>query len=859
MPYVRGLKKVPRIRRLEVQGFRAIRQKVPLIFDGKSVLLFGENGTGKSSFVDALEKLFTGKVSTLDGRGLGLSSERQGPHIRGEGSPPRITVVFDDPQSTTVDMTTHADTLSSDVQSYLEAARANLFILRRQQILRFVESQPKERYELLRPFLPLEKAEGIEGTLRQAWERTQVELGSASQEVDRLARDIRHLLSPLKLPRELLETDVVAALNSELDQARQPHISSIKRVMEAIESISRALVSFGDLSLQSGLRSGINGLDELQEQLERIEFAAVVKTISALRAKEAREARVFYETVLEQGARWIKEERRTSCPLCEQSIDPRKLTERVEERLQSMKEILNLRQEVKGKASQLRTAIRSALDSAKRARTRANDLRDSDVRLGTLQALSTMENVLEGLVKDAERDVPDLDLDALSRGGALVKRGSPLREALEHLKAQLASSLASLPSPDLALKSLGVKDKLERVSQAWRAYGDALQMANETQLRVEVARIVFESAQAARKEEVQTLLEELAKGINEFYVQLHPDESHGGIKLEVREAVPESVNLRANFYERTEEDPRAYYSDAHLDTLGLSVFLALRRWHRRQTPQFDLMVLDDVLTSVDTAHSVRLSELLLHEFHDYQVLLTTHDRIWFEHLRDIQARCGVAQSFVNKIIHKWTIDEGPDLREPEDERQAIDKFIKDGSAQGIAVMGGRLLEHVLQEMRYSLRLSVRAKRGELYEIGELWPVFYATVKRDYPSLYQRARKSLDALDVRWPVRNWIGAHRNDWAMNVARNTAIEFATAVADLFDNVFCIVCRRFVMPSATPIGQLACNCGNLIYPAPGRAPVQPTDREKLIQATKGALRDAQLDTTRFFEWEKAEAGREP
>ena len=62
---------MPRIRRLEIRGFRGIRQQVPLLLEGKSVLLFGENGTGKSSFVDALEKLFTGRVSTLDGRAQG--------------------------------------------------------------------------------------------------------------------------------------------------------------------------------------------------------------------------------------------------------------------------------------------------------------------------------------------------------------------------------------------------------------------------------------------------------------------------------------------------------------------------------------------------------------------------------------------------------------------------------------------------------------------------------------------------------------------------------------------------------------------------------------------------------------------
>ena len=51
-------------------------------------------------------------------------------------------------------------------------------------------------------------------------------------------------------------------------------------------------------------------------------------------------------------------------------------------------------------------------------------------------------------------------------------------------------------------------------------------------------------------------------------------------------------------------------------------------------------------------------------------------------------------SFRNKIIHKWAIEDGPDLREPQDERQDIDLLLKDGDARDIASTAGRLLEHV---------------------------------------------------------------------------------------------------------------------------------------------------------------------
>ena len=156
-----------------------------MLFDCKSVLLFGENGTGKSSFVDAFEKLFTGRVSTLDGRAQGLSSDRHGPHIRNVGSPPRIAVTFDDPASSTFAQDSAPASLPLEIQKYVESARENLYILRRRQVLEFIDCQPRERYDLLRPFLPLSGIEAMENAIRAARERAESEAQRAGQEVGR--------------------------------------------------------------------------------------------------------------------------------------------------------------------------------------------------------------------------------------------------------------------------------------------------------------------------------------------------------------------------------------------------------------------------------------------------------------------------------------------------------------------------------------------------------------------------------------------------------------------------------------------------------------------------------------------------
>lgn len=848
---------MPRIQRLDLRGFRGVHTQTSLLFDGRSVLLFGENGTGKSSFVDAIEKLFTGRVSTLDGRAQGISSDRHGPHIHNGANTTSIAVRFNDSRTTTFVLGSRPNGLPSEIREYLTAASENLYILRRLQVLEFIESQPRERYAKLRPFLPLTEVEAVENALRQARERADAEAQKARQDSERIINQIRRELG---LPTSLLapsEKEVVAALSEALVKVGQRPIGQIRDLESARGNLDQALAPFGDLGRQSQISNVARVLAQFSELFVSPNLTDLVNSLQEFQDREAREARVFYETVLEQGIRWIQEEKRETCPLCQSPIKTDVLAAQVQARLEEMRDIVQLRRRTQEAVDQARQTIRSGQELLVRLNREVN-LMTSEDKDSCQAIVRELQDTVKVTWESLTGDLRELKVEQIKTAFSLVGKDSSLQKRIAAERARLEQILNALPSPESAQRILSTRNLILRVKDLWTDLEKADSQTAELANRATVASRLHENAQTARKEEVQGIYDELSDDINTIYTKLHPDESHGGVRLEVRDVGQGSATLKASFYERQDEDPRGYYSDAHLDTLGISIFLALRRWHRKQRPTFDLLVLDDVLTSVDTAHAVRLSELLLQEFKDYQILLTTHDRIWFEHMRDIQARCRVANNFINKIIHKWTIDEGPDLREPEDERKEIDHLISEGSGKEIAVMAGRLLEHILQEMRYSLRLSVEAKRGEQYEIGDLWPAFYATVKKVYPGLYDRARATLDALDVRWPVRNWIGAHHNHWAQNVSRSTAIDFARAVSDLYDLVFCGSCRRFISPSATPLGQLSCRCGEKIYPAPGKEAVRPKTREQLIKETEGALREARLDSGLYFTWKREESRRE-
>jgi len=487
-----------RIQRLDVRGFRGVHTQTSLLFLGRSVLLFGENGTGKSSFVDALEKLFTGRVSTLDGRAQGLSSDRHGPHIHNSVNTLSIAVTFDDPGTTTFALRANANGLPSDIREYLTSARENLYILRRRQVLEFIESLPRDRYAKLRPFLPLTEVDAVENALRQASEKADDEAQNAKQDSDRVINQIRRELgmsSSLVAPSEL---DVVSAISDALVKVGQPPIGHIQDLESARSNLDQALAPFGDLSRQSQLSNVIQILGQLVELFESPNLTGFVNSLQELQDREAREARVFYEAVLEQGIKWIQEEGRKTCPLCQNQIQPDELATQVQARLEEMREIVQLRRRTQGAGEQTRQTIRSAQDLLVRlGREVASMASEDQARCEPL--VQDLNDTVKAFWESLTGQLRDLKLEQIKTAISLVATDSPLLKRISAERAHLEAILKSLPSPEIAQRILFTRNSILRVKDLWIDRQRADSRTAELSKEAVVARRLQENAQAARK------------------------------------------------------------------------------------------------------------------------------------------------------------------------------------------------------------------------------------------------------------------------------------------------------------------------------------------------------------------------
>ncbi len=81
--------------------------------------------------------------------------------------------------------------------------------------------------------------------------------------------------------------------------------------------------------------------------------------------------------------------------------------------------------------------------------------------------------------------------------------------------------------------------------------------------------------------------------------------------------------------------PQSFLNEGRQSALALALYLAGRKiCAPAGRGQLKLLVMDDLLISLDASHRRPVLDLILSEFEDWQIVLLTHDRYWFQLARE---------------------------------------------------------------------------------------------------------------------------------------------------------------------------------------------------------------------------------
>ena len=150
------------IERLEMTGFRGATSRLELDFDLNKdlTLIFGENGSGKSTILDAIDVVFNGGVGSLADISVG---HNRGHYLGTLGSPRTAVCV----KVQSGDATWVGTMNGNAMRTAGPNDRPQVRILRRADIHSLVSAQPSERYSRLKRYIDIGIVENSEESLKR--------------------------------------------------------------------------------------------------------------------------------------------------------------------------------------------------------------------------------------------------------------------------------------------------------------------------------------------------------------------------------------------------------------------------------------------------------------------------------------------------------------------------------------------------------------------------------------------------------------------------------------------------------------------------------------------------------------------
>jgi hypothetical protein len=672
-----------RVKSIEIRAFRGIPDlDIPL--EGKNLLISGDNGTGKSSIVEAFEYFFTGSVSHLEGA-QGLSFSRHGPHVHFATADVSIAVAFDPGNVRLFRTPVSEPAPPQHLSQYLASAKAGSFILRRAQILHFIASQPADRFRALASIIGVDSLDQVELEMMRARDELLGELQTQTQVIAGL---LQALLADLRAPIAGI-TDVLPALNAILTDAGLPVLDTLEQIGPHAERMLKAVKSAADVEAVSSLDHALTQAKELLVSSQFLPLLREVKQEADPLIEQGARLEMRLADILRTGAELIEAELLEECPLCAQPITRDTLLAQIAARLKTL-------QALSEPAGRVRTTTARLISEIRDAKSRALGVQAALVKHAGI-SIPSIETVLTSkFFPDGESSLKQT---------AAFEASLPLQE-LSELAAQLTAAWASVATEiESEIAKLGVTEQEKRLLEMVRLVGSTkdrvaeLARATDKQSDLQGMHItavtIFDTFSETKKRKVTQIYGGIEGDIRNFYSILHPGEPHTDISLRLSTARRASTELRICSFGKADQDPRALTSEGHLDSLGLCIFLAfVKNFHDDCT----LVVLDDVITTIDSGHRSRLCDLLFDEFEDYQLIITTHDAIWYQELVATQRALKIDGTFVNAQITGWDLDIGPSIVRFMPRLERIEDRLAANDKTGAANLSRQYLEWLLKRM-----------------------------------------------------------------------------------------------------------------------------------------------------------------
>lgn len=802
-----------KINSISIQGLRGVRYNFDLDLKGGSALLYGDNGSGKSSLTDALEWFYYDKINHLSGEEIGR-----------KGYEAMRNIFLDETEIGSLDLKLTNGNLSSEKSllqkngtlssnysnsdqefpRYLESSQNENLILRYKELVTFVLDSKTKKLEALSEIIGYGKLTSTKDILRRVYNRLSKEINTKNFDnqinrqqgiiIEQFEQNVTtdeqfvDLVNEITKPFDLkTEVKVLKDINIVLNLIKKPDDS------KAIKQ-ETFLVKIGDYF--ENIPVNLDELESLYEEY-KVQFDNIVSDIEKLK-------KLSLEQLLSTGKGIIEDVDYldAKCPLCLQDKDKVELLSSLEERILELEGIKREQKKLIDSKSILQQQIVNTL--------RLLEPLLLDNQMNEEVNKSHKENI-EILVKEIKIYQEQLVVKVAE--GCSLKSGNELKinkKLVDQIKVDCKSQLQVIRKER---KKDPKWDAHSKIKVAGHAYMEIKKLRKEKaayEKQRNTMEVIYSSFLKKQKETLETFLETFSEKINDIYQFLNPNEKVENIKLVTIEKDDEllGITIQFDFFENQEvTPPHKFLSESHLNCLGLAFFLtSVDAFNKRNK----FIVLDDVISSFDATHRKRFANLLIERYADYQIIMLTHEKNWFDIVKNVvKGKNWSIQTIRHNEFKGTHLDIAPQTL-----LERIENKLSNGNESGLGNDARIYLEHILKQIAFNLEVKVAYKPNDANEdrmAFELLTELKGTISKRKSTELQ-SEKVIDRLLSSLFIGN---KDSHDSSFQTSFGDIKAFWQDVKEFEQLFFCDSCGSPVsMRNYSPVHhQISCKKGELSY----------------------------------------------
>jgi recombinational DNA repair ATPase RecF len=602
-----------RLLELSIRNIRGIPD-LTLKPDGRNLVICGPNGSGKSSVLDAIDFLFTGRISRLVGRGTGgITLQEHGVNLNAannlENSVVSGRIQLHD--GTIVELQRSISNSSElgcrgydldAMNDLLRSASNGQHILTRQRILQYITEQPKDRAEKIQALLGLSNLEDVRSSLVKVKNSLDKEFDKALVSYQAIRGQIGALLESL----EWNDNNILEFINKQRRVLGEAPIEKLTP-QDVRRDMSFTLRSqSGNFVNPTTIDADISNLrrvtsDELGTRLAASD-QLLRSTIGTISAEPKLLHELAHQDLVDQGLKLLDDT--GMCPLCQTAFPAGELRRKLETRLASAQEASRLKKQVEKAVLEIAEVIDFVLPSLGRVLAVAVQIGASS----TISSLGGWQKQLEALKQSLHQPIQNyLHIDDQV---TILFSPSNLDTVLVDFSGVISSAFPQTSPEQTAYDRL---TQIETLLSTWNIETGKYRIAETA---IHHAQALHSAFLEARDKILGNLYLEIRQRFEDLYRQLHgTDEASFASMLEPDDA---GLNFKVDFHGRGMHPPHALHSEGHQDSMGICLFLALAE--RLTKGKFDITLLDDIVMSVDSGHRKDLCRVLKDQFRDRQFI-----------------------------------------------------------------------------------------------------------------------------------------------------------------------------------------------------------------------------------------------